>query len=464
MTDRPKTTSRALLYKDFDTTWYKEWSQKLKQDNKHRGNFALKANKFWQNAAIAQALKERGVLKEGARGLGFGVGEERLPALFASLGVSITATDQNFTKEKAKSWDNGQLAHSKDSLNELGICPADKFEKNVVFQANDMNNISASLKKGEYDFIWSNCALGHLGSINKSTKFIEESLACLKPGGWAVHTTEVNILSDTDTLDNADTVFFRQRDLKQLFLHLTSKGFIVEPLKLKLRNDHRDDRFTLSPEWGNDHSKILFDGYMATQVILIIHKPNKPTSNSRRLAQKLRLRAQYSRNIGNINRLRNRNATMSKLLSSHTVFQKLKAVDTAVAPDKKVVKIKLKARASKTINIRYTNNSNGGLFRIYHCLNDTNPVSLATANPANHASKFAHSDWRAKDRPDFKFVDTASLKDELEYVQPSQDFAVSFNITAPAKTGTYTDEICLIKEFDGIIPYTEVALNITVEA
>ena len=41
-----KQYSRALLLADFDTEWYKKWSKLLKQTEKERGYFALKANKF----------------------------------------------------------------------------------------------------------------------------------------------------------------------------------------------------------------------------------------------------------------------------------------------------------------------------------------------------------------------------------------------------------------------------------
>jgi hypothetical protein len=40
--------------------------------------------KFWEFAYILQVLKERGVLREGMRGLGFGVGAEATPALLAN--------------------------------------------------------------------------------------------------------------------------------------------------------------------------------------------------------------------------------------------------------------------------------------------------------------------------------------------------------------------------------------------
>lgn len=118
--------SHSLVWADFDTTWYKRWAGELYQDDKHRGDYALHANKFWQNAVMAEALWERGLLTEGTKAVGFGVGQERLPALFAKYGVRVTATDQDFTMEKAGHWSKHELANGSQSLNQLGICDPKK--------------------------------------------------------------------------------------------------------------------------------------------------------------------------------------------------------------------------------------------------------------------------------------------------------------------------------------------------
>src|ERR1700684_3063496 len=50
--------------------------------------------KMWEWLIIAAALRERGMLAAGRRGLGFGVGQEPLVALFAAEGCEVVATDQ----------------------------------------------------------------------------------------------------------------------------------------------------------------------------------------------------------------------------------------------------------------------------------------------------------------------------------------------------------------------------------
>jgi SAM-dependent methyltransferase len=298
--------SKPLIYSDFNTQWYTHWAAQLRQNEAGRGKFKPRANKFWQNAIMSQALYERGVLQAGKKGLGFGVGKERLPALFASLGTEITATDQDFKSAKAASWDNDQLAHGQKSLNAEGICPEKEFKKHVSYQMVDMKNIPDDLNN-HFDFLWSNCALGHLGSIDDSLDFIEKSLLCLKPGGWAVHTTEANILSNKQTLDNTDTVFFRQSDLFKLFAKLSKQGYIVDTLKFNLGSG-KDLKFTLSPEWGSDYSKLLFDGFMATQILLIIHKPLNQPSTARRMLEVQKHWLQYKNNLLSMRRFKARNA------------------------------------------------------------------------------------------------------------------------------------------------------------
>ncbi len=49
--------------------------------------------KLWEFCYIAQALRERGLVRPGARGLGFGVGREPLVAYFAGQGCAVVATD-----------------------------------------------------------------------------------------------------------------------------------------------------------------------------------------------------------------------------------------------------------------------------------------------------------------------------------------------------------------------------------
>jgi hypothetical protein len=78
---------------------------------------------------------------------------------------------------------------------------------------------------GKYDFIWSSCALEHLGSLQAGLDFILRSCAMLTAGGIAVHTTEFNVGSDTDTIEEGDSVIYRRRDILGLCERLRRAGF-----------------------------------------------------------------------------------------------------------------------------------------------------------------------------------------------------------------------------------------------
>ncbi|MDR2793708.1 MAG: methyltransferase domain-containing protein, partial [Treponema sp.] len=177
----------------FGLPFYQYWMTKLKEKPFfHR--------KQWEFVYIAQVLFENNLLKAGSRGLGFGVGKEPLPALFASMDCKITASDMDTDSDEAKKWEsaNQHSGNNRELLNQRGICPPDIFAKNVSFRTIDMNTIPDDLR-GMFDFIWSSCALEHIGGAQNSEDFICNSLDTLRPGGLAVHTTEYNVSSNEDT-------------------------------------------------------------------------------------------------------------------------------------------------------------------------------------------------------------------------------------------------------------------------
>ena len=184
--------------------------------------------KFWEFAYIAQALAERGRLGPGRCGLGLAVGSEPLPALFASLGCQIVATDQPPTRA-ASGWAQlGMHATGPEKLNRDGICPDVAFARLVSFRFLDMNTLAADLEG--FDFLWSSCAIEHLGSIERAIQHVRRAMRCLAPGGVAVHTTELNLTSDIRTIEERDTVILRERDLRRMAALLEEDGHRIGPL------------------------------------------------------------------------------------------------------------------------------------------------------------------------------------------------------------------------------------------
>jgi FkbM family methyltransferase len=235
--------------------------------------------KYWELAFICQALYERNILVEGAKGLGFAVGTERLPAFFASLGCNITATDLPSEDERNKPWaETGQWGGTTKALQYPSICNEEKFNQHVRYLPVDMNNIPDDLV--DYDFTWSTCSFEHCGSIELGMKFIEEQMKCLKPGGIAVHTTEFNLTSNGETFETPLLSIFRLKDIEEICNRLIQKGYQVEPLDT-FTGTHKLDKYVDKPPYATldsydpskvKHLRLTLDSFVSTSIALIIKK------------------------------------------------------------------------------------------------------------------------------------------------------------------------------------------------
>jgi SAM-dependent methyltransferase len=233
--------------------------------------------KQWEFFFIAQALFERGMLQVGRRGIGFGIGSEPLPALFASFGVEVLATDQSYENAERSGWVKSDQ-HSTDvsGLNIRGICTAARFSKLVEFAEVDMNALPANLG-GRFDFCWSACALEHLGSLKHGTEFIKRSLDVLKPGGVAIHTTEFNLSSNERTIESEGLSVYRRRDIEELVQEIETEGHTVEPIDWTHGNGLAETVVDLPP-WGRGepHVRLLLDDFECTSIGLIIRRNAAP--------------------------------------------------------------------------------------------------------------------------------------------------------------------------------------------
>jgi 2-polyprenyl-3-methyl-5-hydroxy-6-metoxy-1,4-benzoquinol methylase len=256
----------------FEEPWFRHWAlmldlddptRPLEQRNVHR--------KVWEWACIAQALHERGALREGARGLGFAVGTERLPALFASFGVHVLATDTG-DEEIADTWKkSGEYAGALDGLYFGKVLGRAEFDKRVSYRHVDMRDLSG-LEREHYDFIWSACALEHLGSLAAGTEFIVRATALLKPGGVAVHTTEYNVSSVDATVESGETVLYRRCDLERLDCALRDVGAGLVTLDLDPGTHEFDLKYDVPPFYHSTrrHLKLRLAGYVCTSVLLVV--------------------------------------------------------------------------------------------------------------------------------------------------------------------------------------------------
>lgn len=132
---------------------------------------------------------------------------------------------------------------------------------------------------GRFDFCWSSCALEHLGSIEAGFSFIRNSLATLKPGGTAVHTTEYTF--DPGPAHSAwPTVLYTKEQIASFIENLGREGYLVAELDLSQGLDpleHFADLQTkelYSKRMKSElHLKTVYDGFSCTSIGFIIGTP-----------------------------------------------------------------------------------------------------------------------------------------------------------------------------------------------
>jgi hypothetical protein len=251
-----------------------EWASRTRPtwDEANSGVPVLTHRKLWEWMFIAQALFERGKLAPGMRGIGFGVGQDMLTALFAGFGCEIVATDLDLPSATAAGWvESGQHSTELAQLNKYGLCDPEQFNRLVTFRTVDMNNVPADLV--DFDFSWSACAFEHLGTISKGQEFLVRQMGCLKPGGTAVHTTEYNVSSNERTYAEGGTVLFRRRDIEWLVRLLRHAGHDIE-VDFDEGNSPADRHVDTEP-FTNTHLKVMVGEFVATSLGLIVEKPAK---------------------------------------------------------------------------------------------------------------------------------------------------------------------------------------------
>jgi SAM-dependent methyltransferase len=226
--------------------------------------------KPWEFIWILAVLRHQGLLKKGVRALGFGVGKERLPSYFAKLGMDVMATDAPPAIIKGQGWDTtGQHAAGWEQIWRRSIVRRAQFEKHVSFAFTDMNNIPESFKN--FDFCWSACCFEHLGSIENGLDFVRNSLETLKPGGFAIHTTEFNLTSNDDTFESPGLALFRRQDIERLYGRLIEEGH--KPWAINLfPGSGKVDSYVDLPPFSTPHLKLQVNRYVTTSIGLVVQK------------------------------------------------------------------------------------------------------------------------------------------------------------------------------------------------
>ena len=265
----------AICRRDhFDMDWYANAARVFgyQPGVMPRDEGRLSYRKIWEWCAIFEVLQARGMLAVGKRGLGFAVGTEPLPSVMASRGVDVLATDIGGDDVSSLWSANGQHASSLDSLFHPNLVNTEAFKALVKFAPLDMRDLS-SIPTETYDYVWSSCALEHIGSLQDGWRFILDAMRLVKPGGIAVHTTEFNLSSNERTITSRECLY-RRRDIEEL-------DHLLRPMRCGLEavdwdcGAHPDDLdYDVEPFFlgTSPHIKLMLGGYVTTSMVLVIRK------------------------------------------------------------------------------------------------------------------------------------------------------------------------------------------------
>ena len=230
--------------------------------------------KVWEFVYILRAAEQHGRLEPGRRALGFGVGQEPIPAALAQAGMTVLATDLDATDEASAGWaEVAQHMSSLRSLSRPDVVPDNMLERQVSTRYVDMNAIPDDL--GLFDLVWSCCALEHLGSPEAGLEFVVRTLDLLEPGGVSVHTTELELTPLAETADYGNLAVYRKVDLDRLVERIRDLGFEIET-NWYVSLETPADRWVSLPPYSHDdpaHLKLVVGDSVSTSVGLLIRRP-----------------------------------------------------------------------------------------------------------------------------------------------------------------------------------------------
>lgn len=235
--------------------------------------------KAWEWAYIAEMACQGVASPSSGRALGFGVGNEPLPALFASWGMDVVATDQ--AADPGSAWaETGQLMRGINGLARPHLIATEDLAKRLSVQTVDMNAIPADI--GSFDLIWCSCSMEHLGSPDKGLQFARQSCRLLRPGGLAVHTTELELTSRATTADHGRCAVYRVQDIRGFAASMRAEGYDIS-MNTYVSMDTPHDRWIDMPEVETKlpelaELKVLIGDSVTTSFGLMVRKPRHEAS------------------------------------------------------------------------------------------------------------------------------------------------------------------------------------------
>lgn len=178
----------------------------------------------WRKVYTLQALRRYGMLEEGAMGVGFERSPSGMPAVLAALGTRVVAVFPTRPGAQIKP------AALKRDLAGRAPCSKAAFDENVSARVVSWRRLPPDLVN--FDFLWSSRANEILYSVAAAARFVEDAMACLRPGGLAVHTFGYDLAPSGRKIPSTERVMLQQGDIERIALLLVSRGHEVAQFKI----------------------------------------------------------------------------------------------------------------------------------------------------------------------------------------------------------------------------------------
>lgn len=178
----------------------------------------------WRKVYTLQALRRYGMLEEGALGLGFERSASGMPAALAAFGTRIVAAFPTRPGAQIKP------AALKRDLADRAPCSKAVFDANVSVRIVPWRRLPPDLVN--FDFLWSARVNELLFSVAAAAQFVEDTMACLRPGGLAVHTFGYDLAPSGRKIPSTERVMLQQGDIERIALLLVSRGHEVAQFKI----------------------------------------------------------------------------------------------------------------------------------------------------------------------------------------------------------------------------------------
>lgn len=155
--------------------------------------------KYWEWDYLAECARVLGLLRPDARALGLGVGREPLIFYFAREVAQVVATDLYSSNTH---WNEASAA---DLRQIYDAAPFEYPRERLTVQSADMR--ATGLTENYFDFVWSCGSIEHVPTLYDFFLALKEYHRVLKPGGYALVTTEYCLseppflLAHTNALD-----------------------------------------------------------------------------------------------------------------------------------------------------------------------------------------------------------------------------------------------------------------------